>query len=593
MNTNAKETIRQKLSIESVVGSYVKLEKAGKNFRACCPFHHEKTPSFYVTVDKGIYYCYGCHKFGDIFKFVEEIEGVSFIDALKMLAEKAGVPLDEYSGEKPSKLPLLREIVDTAAKFYEVGLRTHPEVVAYLISRGMTKETMIEFRVGYAPRGWSGLYDTLKKKKYSDEDIIATGLCIKGPKGTYDRFRERIMFPISDAQGRVIAFTGRVMPGTEEASRPVGKYINSPETDLYHKSSVLFGYDKAKSAIHAENFVIIVEGQMDLIMSHQAGVKNAVALSGTASTDEHMIQIGRFTNNIVICLDADKAGLVAAQKTAMVAYRHDMKVLVIDVPNGKDPADLILESPEAWKEAARHRKDFVTFRLEKMKQNGETDDKVAIAEKELFPVLAHIQSQIVLDDKMQEIAHAFGSSTAAPIRTEFEKFLKNHPPESLSTVSGLQAETPLPRPSTVMPEKEDPKVYLEERVIGILLALMGPDGSEGQGSPEDRQAIAVLRERFEKNIGSFQERIAALPGDLRASYVFQTEQLLGILPDAIAAYLRTCNDLLIRHEILAIEHEKAELDRKILHDPDNVEILQRAHALLMRKDTLIRTLVNQ
>ncbi|NDF13612.1 MAG: DNA primase, partial [Proteobacteria bacterium] len=166
MNPNAKETIRTRLPIESVVGSYVKLEKVGKNFRACCPFHNEKTPSFYVTPDRGIYYCYGCHKGGDIFKFVEEIEGVAFIDALRSLAEKAGVPLDTGRDEKPSRTGILRDIMETSTRYYEVGLRTSKPVVDYLLGRGMTKETMVAWRVGYAPQGWSGLYDTLKKKAY-------------------------------------------------------------------------------------------------------------------------------------------------------------------------------------------------------------------------------------------------------------------------------------------------------------------------------------------------------------------------------------------------------------------------------------------
>jgi DNA primase len=221
MNTDAKETIRAKLPIESVVGSYVKLEKSGNNFRACCPFHHEKSPSFYVTPSLGIYKCFGCHKGGDIFRFVEEIENIPFLEALRMLAEKAGVSLDDYKNEKPSKMAVLREIMDNAAKFYEVGLRTNPDVVKYLESRGMTKETMVAWRIGYGPKDWSKLYEYLKGKKYTDEDILATGMCLKGKQaGLYDRFRERIMFPINDSQGRVIAFTGRIMPGTEEASRP-------------------------------------------------------------------------------------------------------------------------------------------------------------------------------------------------------------------------------------------------------------------------------------------------------------------------------------------------------------------------------------
>lgn len=417
-NRTTIETIKQKLPIESVVGSYIKLERMGKNYKARCPFHSEKTASFQVTPDLGIYKCFGCQKGGDIFAFVQEIEGVTFYESLVSLAEKAGVTLEKGGdSEKPSKLATYREIMNTAAKFYEVNFRKSPEIVEYLLSRGLTKETMVAWRIGYAPKGWSNASDFLKKK-FSAQDIMAVGLGIQGDRGIYDRFRERIMFPISDSQGRVVAFAGRVVPGTEEASKPVGKYINSPDTELYHKSNVLYGFDKAKSFIHADGFAILVEGQMDIVMAHQSGTKNTVAISGTAATDEHMRMLGRFTEEIAIALDADAAGLAAAQKTAIVAYRNDMRVSVIDIPSGKDPADAIREDPDQWKSSIANRRDFITFRLEKMNEQG--GDKLAIAKKELFPILREFKSQIRLDDKMQEIARAFRQSSVEPVRRDFE-----------------------------------------------------------------------------------------------------------------------------------------------------------------------------
>lgn len=567
MNPNAKETIRAKLPIESVVGSYVKLEKNGKNFRACCPFHNEKSPSFYVTPDRGIYYCYGCHKGGDIFKFVEEIEGVPFIDALKTLAEKAGVSLDMNSNEKPSRISILREIMEAATRHYEVGLRTSKPVVDYLTGRGMTKDTMVAWRVGYAQQGWSGLYDFLKKKGYRDDDILATGLCLQGKQqGLYDRFRERIMFPITDAQGRVIAFTGRVMPGTEEASRPVGKYINSPETDLYHKSAVLFGFDKAKTSIHSENFVILVEGQMDAVMSHQAGVTNVVALSGTASTDLHMAQIQRFTDNLAICLDADAAGLAAATKTAMVAYAHDMKVLVIDIVGGKDPADMVAENPEAWRTTVKHRIDFIAFRLEKMKQQGKMDDKISIAQKELFPILGHIQSQITLDDRLQQIAHAFGSSSVEPVRAEFQKFMQ---------AKSLEAPT-VPKAAPVIIHEHDQKKMIEDRMVAILLLVKDLE-------PYDRMVA-----QFSEKIGSFESFRDRMTEQQQKEHMFRLEQLLGELPGSITNYERAFRDDSIRYELLVIEESLLVLKQAMAEDSQNMETLKQMHSLQVRKDELIR-----
>jgi DNA primase len=561
MNSNAKETIRAKLPIESVVGSYIKLEKSGKNFRACCPFHGEKTPSFYVTPDRGIYYCYGCHKGGDIFSFVQEIEGVEFYDALKTLAEKAGVSLKNQSTEKPSRISVLRDVMESATRFYEVGLRTNKEPVDYLLNRGVTKETMIQWRIGYSAPGWSHLYDHLKNK-FSDQDILATGLCITGQRGLYDRFRERIMFPISDGQGRVIAFTGRILPGTEEATRPVGKYINSPETDLYHKSSVLFGFDKAKTNIHSENFVIIVEGQMDCVMSHQSGITNVVALSGTACTDHHIDQIKRFTDNIAICLDADQAGLAAAQKTAMVAYSHDMKVLVIDVPTGKDPADLIVTDSSQWKQTVAHRIDFITFRLEKMKQQGKLGDKISIAEKELFPVMRHIQSQIAVDDRLQQIAHAFGMSRIDPVREEYLKFLRNHEQEQ--------------KPISAAPLPKKSAVDLERQLLGILLLIKESD------------SYIDLKNKFELLAGPIESKIANLPEQIQQELQFQTELNYGSAADPLTAYIRTFHEQLTRYEIEIIDKELLALSRMQRDDPQNESLLKRSYELRVRKDELIR-----
>lgn len=555
MNRNTVETIKQKLSIESVVGSYIKLEKSGKNFRACCPFHNEKTPSFQVTPDLGIYYCFGCQKGGDIFNFVQEIEGLEFIEALKQLAEKAGVSLEAYtaSSDKPNKIALLREIMEQATRFYEIGLRTDKTVVEYLLGRSMTKETMVAFRIGYAQSGWSHLYDYLKRKKYSDEDILATGLCIesKSPstgRKMYDRFRERIMFPITDNQGRVIAFTGRVMPGTEEATRPVGKYINSPETDLYHKSHVLFGFDKAKSAIHTQGFVIVVEGQMDCIMSHQSGITHVVALSGTASTDAQMKQLKRFTDNIAICLDADSAGLAAAQKTAIVAYQNDMKVLIIDISSGKDPADAVAENPELWKQMVRERKDVITFRLEKMKERNELDEKTSIAEKELFPLLSFIRSQITVDDKLQEIAHAFGSSSVEPIRKEFEKFLKHQAPILAEASSG-----PHHGHSSVEVSLEK-QIQILEHLFAGTLDMTQPD------------TVASISD-WDRQLGSFQ--------DNKSSY-----ELLH-------------KNLMTRYEMHMIDEEREKLNRQLIENPDDVMLLQKIHEISRRKDSLVHQLTHR
>ena len=568
-NRSALETIKSKLPIESVVGSYVKLDKVGNKFKGKCPFHNEKTPSFQVDPDRKFYYCFGCHKGGDIFNFIEEIEGVDFVDALKMLAEKAGVKLDEYQNDKPSRLGVLREIVEASTKFYEVLFRKDKSVVDYLLNRGMTKETMVAWRIGYAPKGWSNLYDYLKKK-YSDADILATGLCLKSDRtnGLYDRFRERIMFPISDSQGRVIGFTGRVMPGTEESTKPVGKYINSPETDLYHKSSVIYGFDKAKTAIHQNGFAIIVEGQMDCLMAYQSGTQNIVALSGTACTDEQIAQLKRFTSEITLCLDDDLAGLVASQKSAMVAYRHEMKVTVVSIDQGKDPADLILENPELWKTAIANRKDFISFRLDKMKQKEQSNNKIEIAKKELFPILQQMQFQISIDEKLQEIAKSFQVSVDA-IRKDFDRFTKGNLPEP-------EAKKPLPvlKPGT---HKEETK----DKLLGILLALNADE------------SFADLKKQFEDLGLNYETLTQDLPADKRARLIAETEQAFGPILDNAPAYTTAFTQFHIRYHLLLLDEAKHILDASLAERPDDERALAKLHSILKEKDRLIHQLHNR
>lgn len=569
-NRSAIETIKSKLPIESVVGSYIKLDKLGTKWKACCPFHTEKTPSFQVDPDKGFYYCFGCHKGGDIFSFVQEIEGLDFNEAKKMLAERAGVPLEEYKTDKPNRTTILREIMDSAAKFYEVGLRTNKEVVDYLLSRGMTKQTMIDWRVGYAVKGWGNLYEFLKKK-YSDTDILATGLCLKSDRGggLYDRFRERIMFPIADNQGRIVAFTGRVMPGTEESTKSVGKYINSPETDLYHKSTILYGFDKAKTAIHQAGFAIIVEGQMDCVMAHQAGTKQVVALSGTACTDEQITQLSRFTNEVVLCLDDDAAGLAASQKSTMVAYRHELKVAVIGIESGKDPADMVRENPELWINVIAQKKDFITFRLDKMKQKNQEGNKLQIVQKELFPILEQMQFQMSIDEKLQEIAQSLNVS-ADSIRKDFERFAKttSSAPKSVSV------------PLKPLIPRENQKEGLLGNMIGIMIAIGSGDLFE-----KLKQDFAAINQDYAMIIIDF-------PTDKQAKYGAEIEASLGPVASHEPEYERMFHQYHTRYKLILLDEEKHILDTTLHTDPNNMDALAKLDTISKEKDRLIHKLSN-
>lgn len=378
MSSTNVEKIKERLGIEEVVSSYIKLEKAGKNLKGKCPFHNEKTPSFFISPERGGYYCFGCGAKGDIFTFVEQFEGLDFMGALKLLAEKAGVELqfDKNSGIHKNEKERLYSVMEDATIFFEKGLGSSKEAREYLSSRGVIEETAKKFRIGYVPSEWRLLYTYLKNKKYSDDNMEKAGLIKRPEKGEgeeqksyYDRFRGRIIFPISDSSGRVIAFSGRILIDDGKSA----KYLNSPDTILFNKSSVLYGIDKAKQDIRIKNYSILVEGQMDLILSHQTGVRNTVAVSGTALSDvlmsrENIVNnlgiVKRLSNNIILAFDSDSAGRKAAMRSAMIALGLGMDVKIADMVEGKDPADLVRENPELWKNVLRNSKPVVEFQLD-------------------------------------------------------------------------------------------------------------------------------------------------------------------------------------------------------------------------------------
>lgn len=406
------QQIKDRLSIVDVVSQYVKLERAGSSMRARCPFHAEKTPSFHVSADRGTYHCFGCGVGGDIFSFVEAIEGLDFKGALKVLAERAGVEIVYEKGgkEKKDARERLLELMEVATIFYTSRLSDAAK--EYLESRGMEEGTIQAFRLGLAGDKWSDASDYLKSKKFTDNEIIEAGLAKKGDRGLIDKFRNRIMFPIADPAGRIIGFSGRIFG--ENASPEAPKYLNSPETPLFHKSRLLYGFDRAKMAVRKHNFAILVEGQMDLLACHQAGWTNTVAVSGTAFTQEHTVLIKRMTENLVLALDADQAGIKAAGKAARAALQGGLNVKVARLPAGKDPADLILEDAEAWRTAIRESKDIITFLLDVLEEHSKSPDNLRRSvELVVLPFLSDVQSPIAREQYIREIAQRLKVSESA------------------------------------------------------------------------------------------------------------------------------------------------------------------------------------
>lgn len=406
--------IKDRLSIVEIVSSYVKLKRAGRSLVGLCPFHKEKTPSFHVSPERGTWHCFGCGLGGDGFSFIEKIEGVDFKGALKILAEKAGVRVEYTQGgnrEDASKKERLHDLMNQASEWYAGKLPGSP-AEAYARQRGLTDETIAAWRLGYAPDAWRALLEALTVNGFTIEELLVAGLVKEadGKPGTYyDRFRNRLLFPIRDAAGRTVAFTGRALAADEPA-----KYLNSPETELYHKSEILFGMDAAKEAIRTRSFTMLVEGQMDVLLAHQAGFRNAVALSGTALSERHLGLMKRYSENLMLVLDADPAGLKATARSAALALYAGLRVKAARLPRGKDPADLIGEDSKEFSSRIAAAKPIVEFFLAELAEL-ETDPHrlLRLAESIVLPLINAIPSPMEREHFVQAAARSLGLSGEA------------------------------------------------------------------------------------------------------------------------------------------------------------------------------------
>jgi len=342
--TDIVQSIKDRLDIVEFTRQYVTLTPAGKNYKALCPFHKEKTPSFVVSPDRGIWHCFGgCGDGGDVIKFLMRYENLEFVEALKILAEKAGVDFKTSGGQDYKRYNVLYEINEAAKNFFQKNFYADGAVFKYLKERGLKEETVKEFELGLSTKEFDALLKHLIKSGFNIVDAEKAGLVVKSEKGLYwDRFRNRLMFPLYNHFGKVAGFTGRIMPGYENEN--VGKYVNSPETPIFNKSKLLYGLHKSKDAIRDSRSAVLVEGQMDFLMMWQDGVKNAVATSGTAVTGDHLKVLKRYADELVLSFDSDEAGQTAAERTIDLAEASDFSVKVLEM-QAKDPADVVKESP--------------------------------------------------------------------------------------------------------------------------------------------------------------------------------------------------------------------------------------------------------
>lgn len=406
---DAVEEVKSRLNIEDVISEYVQLKRAGRNFKGLSPFNDEKTPSFIVSPEKQIWHDFSSGKGGNVFSFVMEMEGLDFRGALELLARKAGVDLDQYGrGSSNAKLKeRLHEVLELAAKFYQVQFSKNKTALDYVLGqRKFSKDTALQFRLGYAPNNGSALVDFLKKQKFTEEEIQKAGLSARRYKGLSDMFRGRLMIPLQDPRGAVIGFTARLLDDQPDAP----KYINTPSTLLYDKSRHVYGLHLAKDAIRKQGFAVLVEGNLDVIASHQAGVTNVGATAGTALTETHLKTLGRFAGDVRLAFDADKAGVAATERAIPIASRVNVALSIVNLPAGKDPDELIKQDPKLWAEAItkhQYALDWLIERHQKQLDLGTGQGKRRFSDL-LMPVIRGLHDPVERDHYVQKIAKITG-----------------------------------------------------------------------------------------------------------------------------------------------------------------------------------------
>ena len=440
ISPQVREQVRAASDIVEIIQSYMQLRRAGGNFVALCPFHKEKSPSFHVSPSRQMYHCFGCHKSGDVFRFIQDYENVSFTEAAKRLAQRAGITLefDETPAQRDERATKdqLRDIHEQLTRRWQQAL-THDAAgqIAreYLAKRRVSPEAVTRFRLGYALDAWDDTVHWSRSKGWEPGLIEQAGLIVpRDPndrnRGYYDRFRGRLMFPICDEQGRVVAFSGRILAGDEK----VAKYLNSPETPIFTKSRVLYGLDKARRAILDAGSAIICEGQLDLIACHMAGVENMVAPQGTALTSEHLRILRRYTQEVILCFDSDNAGQKATARILDELVGSGMSIRVITVPAPHDPDSFIQEhGGDAFRQLVAGARDFFDFYLDFLCQrNDATSDRGQLAVLEAMAVgLLKTENEALLDRYAQKTSMALaaaGGVAPSPdaVRAEFQKRMR-------------------------------------------------------------------------------------------------------------------------------------------------------------------------
>ena len=513
------ELIQEKLNIVDVISEYIPLKKAGVNFKANCPFHGERTPSFVVSPERRIWHCFGCDRGGNVFKFVMEKEGLDFKDTLELLAQKAGVVLQKTSKVK-NPHDRIFEINLKAAQFFQYMLKEHvlgKKALEYLEKRGLTKETIDAFGIGYAPQNWEALTRFLKQRGFSVDEMTTSGLCVPSKRGCYDRFRGRIIFPLIDARGRVLGFSGRILDKGEP------KYINTPQTPIFDKGKLFFGLNLAKGSVREKKEAIVVEGEMDMIMSYQSGVKNIVASKGTALTEDQISVIKQYSESINLCFDTDLAGDAASRRGIEIADRAGLNIKVVQVEGAKDPAEVCVSDPKAWKEMVKNATPIYDYYLQSAERRfgiKTAEGKRAIF-NELLPIWRKITDPVVKEHYIQKLS-ALLLVKDDVIRKHLDSFKGDARVQPINNTVSRQASAPAKQEKIV---HKDRRRLLEEYLISLILHIpidhtFVPTFPETIFTQEELKQVYVLLVIFLDSISfkgrafKIQEFVKTIPAEL-------------------------------------------------------------------------------
>ncbi len=501
------EEIRNSVSIVDVISEYVQLRKRGKNYIGLCPFHSEKTPSFTVTEEKQIFHCFGCHAGGNVFKFLMDYKKISFIEAVQELAEQQGIEIsydDEGYNEKQSEQEILFDINTEAARYFSNNLLNDPEgeiAREYFQKRNIKLQTLRSFGLGYALNGWENLVNYLKQKNIDLEKALHLGLIGRNNDGrVYDKLAGRIIFPIFSPNGRVVAFAGRKLKEEDTG----GKYINSPETLIYIKGKVLYGLSHCKDEIRKLDKAIIVEGYMDLISLYQAGVKNVVAVSGTALTDDQAQLLSRYTKNVVLLFDADAAGINASMRSIEILLKQDFDVKIATLPKNEDPDSFVNKfGKEQFEEIIKRSENFLEYQTANYEAKGMFDDPTTTAEaiRDLVKPVALVDDELKRNLLLKNISKKFNLREKL-LEKELEKALEFQKKQNRMQSQRIYKQEEIIQKNLILPEKQklaSPIYNIEKELIRLLF-----EGQEDlismivKNISEDEFNVEIHKKIFEK-----------------------------------------------------------------------------------------------